>query len=71
VLSGVVHHAVEHGDRGRLVISARQAWGAMSAEPFPFGRDALRSAYHKLDELGRRWVALGVGEQLTVNWPSR
>lgn len=66
VLAGVVHEAVEHGDRSELVARAHGAWGVHNTEPFPYPPEALTAAADELEELAGRWT----GSTLTVEWVS-
>jgi hypothetical protein len=67
VLSGVLHHAVEH----RLVVPwamARSAWGSVNEDPFPWTRADITRATEALRALGEEWAALG---SLRLTWPRR
>jgi hypothetical protein len=68
-LSGVVHEAVEqHLDLGTGYRRLRAAWGALRPTPCPFGPADLNHVLGLLDQLGRRWHALGPGEVLALRW---
>ncbi len=68
-LSGVVHDAVEFGlDLGTGYRRLREAWGALRPTPCPFSPADLDRVLGLLDELGRRWHALGPGEVLALRW---
>lgn len=69
VLAGVVHDAVERRDRRRLLAAAREAWGVLREEPFPYGAAELRTAADRLDDAGSRWARLGAEEPLELEWP--
>ena len=67
VLSGVLHHAVEH----RLVVPwamARAAWGSVNEEPFPWTRADITGATEQLRALGEEWATAG---SLRLDWPRR
>jgi len=68
-LSGVVHDAVEQRfDLGTGYRRLREAWGAVRPTPCPFGPADLEHVLGLLEELGRRWRALGPGEVLALRW---
>src|SRR5262245_18930486 len=56
VLAGVVHDAVERGDRGDLYLQARGAWGVLHEEPFPYSPAALDAAADALADLTAQWT---------------
>lgn len=70
VLAGVVHHAAESGGVESVGPEAREAWGVLSAEPFPYPPRALRRAVGSLMEAGERWARIGEGQRLELEWPS-
>jgi hypothetical protein len=64
ILAGVVHDAVERGDRGELCQRARGAWGVLNEEPFPYPDEALTAAADTLEDLAARWT----GRTFEVEW---
>ena len=69
-LSGVLHHAVE--DRGPTPRELlREAWGVISAEPFPWTDAEVTSATDVLREFDERWCALAADGTLDFDWPRR
>lgn len=67
-LVGVLHHAVEHRRRPPFA-AAREAWGVIRAEPYPFGDADIRGAVELLAELVDVWSRQA--EPLEFRWPSR
>lgn len=68
VLAGVIHHAVETGDSAGLAINAREQWGIVRQDDFPYSEAEVRTARDLLAELDRRWQRLPVGESLDLTW---
>lgn len=70
VLSGVLHRAVEY----RRVVPwslARDAWGSVNQDPFPWTREDITRATDTLRALSAEWTALGPDDALEVTWPRR
>jgi hypothetical protein len=67
VLAGVVHDAVEHGEKGTLD-RARRSWGIFTPEPFPWTGQEMAAAVNLLAESAVELEALG---KLTFTWPDR
>ncbi|WP_328605032.1 hypothetical protein OG943_34100 [Amycolatopsis sp. NBC_00345] len=67
-LSGVLHEAVEHGRQLRFSV-ARETWGILEQDPFPYSEREIRSASEKLHELAEVWQTSG--EPLEFSWPER
>lgn len=69
-LSGVLHHIVEHRRPTRRTLP-REAWGVLSAEPFPWTDADIASATDALREFDERWCALDAEGTLEFDWPRR
>ena len=67
-LSGVLHKAVEHG-RALRFSEAREAWGVLEQEPFPYTEREIRLTSEKLHELAQVWQTRA--EPLEFSWPER
>ncbi|MEW2505177.1 hypothetical protein AB0878_32390 [Amycolatopsis sp. NPDC047767] len=67
-LVGVLHRAVEHRRRPPFA-AAREAWGVIRAEPYPFGDADIRGAVELLAGLVEVWSRQA--EPLEFAWPSR
>jgi hypothetical protein len=67
-LSGVLHEAVEHGRPLRFSV-AREAWGVLEQEPFPYSEREIRLTSEKLHELAEIWRSSN--EPLEFSWPER
>jgi hypothetical protein len=59
------------------VYSARAAWekhrttGALGSRPSWISDEQITQICDELDTLSARWVRLGVGDLISVNWPTR
>lgn len=69
-LAGVMHDAVEY-QRNVPLRAAREAWGVISEEPFPYGECELRRVYSTLTRLADAFAHLQPGEGLKFEWPRR
>lgn len=67
-LSGVVHHAVEHGERVTYR-QAAEAWGVLREEPFPYTEMDVQRATSTLTRLADAWTHLPPHEGLRFDWP--
>jgi hypothetical protein len=67
VLAGVVHDAVEHGEKDTLD-RARRSWGIFATEPFPWTAQQMAGAVSLLTEFAVEFEALG---KLSFTWPDR
>lgn len=65
VLAGAVHEAVERQVLRGLTARAREAWGVLHEEPFPYLPAQLRTAAEVLAELAQRWAGHRL---LEVDW---
>ncbi|MBB4687689.1 hypothetical protein [Amycolatopsis jiangsuensis] len=66
-LSGVLHHAVEHR-LGTPLAEAREAWGVLREDSFPWQDSEIRDATDRLRELAGVWSG---GADLDFHWPER
>lgn len=66
-LSGVMHHVVEHRQPTRRAL-LREAWGVISAEPFPWTDADIESATEALRGFDERWCALDADATLEFDW---
>ncbi|MGW4486011.1 hypothetical protein ACWEOE_19490 [Amycolatopsis sp. NPDC004368] len=65
-LVGVLHHAVEHRLRPPFA-AAREAWGVVCPDPFPFSDSDIRGAVELLAELTEKWQR----GPMEFHWPAR
>ncbi|WP_091516585.1 hypothetical protein [Amycolatopsis sacchari] len=70
LLAWVVHEAVEHGT-GNPFLAARDAWGTLREDPFPYDETDLQRATSTLRRLGDAWLNLPPGDGLRFSWPRR
>jgi hypothetical protein len=68
VLSGVLHEAVEKR-QATPYARAREAWGIVQQDPYPYCDADLDRATKMLRELGEQWQASS--EPLEFAWPER
>jgi len=71
LLTGVVHHAVEHGMATASLERARGGWGVLETRPFPWTAADLRRATDLLRELSRRWAVIDPDDHVELDWPDR
>ena len=70
VLAGVLHEAVEHR-RPVSRSAAREAWGVVSQDPFPWTDVDIARATDTLRALGEQWSGLDTDGVLEFDWPRR
>lgn len=68
LLSGMLHHIVEHGERPNLLSLARKHWGMVRQDPFPHTATELAAARRLLEDLAARWSDLPTDGELEVLW---
>ncbi|GAA3559291.1 hypothetical protein GCM10022222_48750 [Amycolatopsis ultiminotia] len=64
-LAGVLHHAVEQRT-GTPLAEAREAWGVLREDPFPWPDNGIHDATDLLRELDEQWCS---GADLDFTWP--
>jgi hypothetical protein len=69
-LSGVLHRAVEERQPAPKALLS-EAWGVISAEPFPWTDADIASATEVLRGFDERWCALPADGTLEFDWPRR
>jgi hypothetical protein len=69
-LAGVLHQAVEHR-RPVPQSAAREAWGVVNQDPFPWTDADITRATETLRALGERWSGSGSDDALEFTWPHR
>lgn len=70
VLAGVLHQAVEHR-RPVPQSAAREAWGVVNQDPFPWTVADITRAADTLRALSERWSTLTAADALEFDWPQR
>lgn len=68
VLAGLVHHAVETGERSDLFSAAQEQWGIVKADPCPYDRAQVEAARSVLADLDRLWIAVPLDGELLLPW---
>jgi hypothetical protein len=66
VLSGILHEAVEKG-RATPYVRAREGWGIIQQDPYPYRDADIDRATNTLRELGEQWQASSA--PLEFAWP--
>jgi hypothetical protein len=61
---------VEHGKPAPWAF-AREAWGSVNQDPFPWTRADITRATDALRDLAEQWAALGPDDPLEFTWPRR
>lgn len=70
VLAGMLHRAVEH-DQSVPQSAAREAWGVVNQDLFPWTAADVTRATDTLRVLGEQWSGLGADDVLEFDWPQR
>ncbi|GIG67841.1 hypothetical protein [Phytomonospora endophytica] len=69
-LAGVVHEFAESGDPADPTAAAREAWGVVEQERFPYEDGGVGRAVETLRELAADWALLLPGRSIELNWPA-
>lgn len=69
VLAGVVHEFAEGRDPADPTAAAREAWGVLEQEPFPYDDGRVARAVEALRELAEDWALLLPGNSIELAWP--
>ena len=67
-MTSLVHDTVQHR-AGGLVSRARDVWGIVREDAFPFTPGQFQTAVDDLRDLSRTWAATPVGAALEAEWP--